>query len=103
MIRHCVFINFDPAVSETTIDDLMQDIADLRAHLPGIVAMQVGGNVSPEVGMDKGYSRGFTIDFDSPDSRDIYLADPAHQAAGARLVNAAVGGIDGIFVYDMEI
>lgn len=103
MIRHCVFIRFDPETSEATIDSLMNEIAGLRGHLPGIVDMCVGANVSPEVGMDKGYSRGFTIDFDSPESRDAYLADPAHQAAGAKLVGAAVDGADGIFVYDMEV
>lgn len=103
MIRHCVFVRFEPTVNDDEIADILQEIAELRAHLPGIVAMDVGHNISPEAGMDKGFDRGFIIDFDSPESRDVYLDDPAHKAAGAKLVEAAVGGTDGILVYDMEL
>jgi hypothetical protein len=32
-----------------------------------------------------------------------YLVHPAHEKAGGRIVAAAEGGIDGVFVYDFEI
>ena len=35
--------------------------------------------------------------------RDAYLADPVHQAIGARIVAAAEGGIDGVFVFDVVV
>jgi hypothetical protein len=71
--------------------------------LPGILAVQVGANVSPEEGMDKGFSDGFIVDFADAASRDAYLVDEQHKAAGGQLVAASKGGADGILVYDMEI
>lgn len=81
----------------------MDDIRSLKSVVPGILAVHIGGNVSPETGMDKGYSSGFIADFDGPMSRDAYLVHPDHQKAGARLVDLAEGGVDGILVYDLEI
>ena len=103
MIRHCVFIKFKPETTRERIAELFSEIDGLKHHLDGILAVHVGSNVSPEQGMDKGFSDGFVVDFDSAQSRDNYLADAKHQAAGAKLVAAALGGVDGILVYDLEI
>ena len=37
-----------------------------------------------------------------PEARDAYLMDPGHKKTGARLVAAAVGGVEGILVYDLD-
>jgi len=102
MIRHCVFIRFRPEVSAAERNALFDAIAALKDRLPGIVAVHVGANVSPEAGMDKGYSDGFVVDFDGAAARDAYLEDADHRAVGARLAAAAEGGVDGILVYDIE-
>ena len=102
MIRHCVFIRFKSDVSAAYRADLFAEIDALRDRLPGILAVHIGGNVSPETGMDKGYADGFIVDFADSFARDAYLADPEHRATGARLVAAAEGGITGILVYDLE-
>jgi hypothetical protein len=103
MIRHCVFIRFKPEISAATKAGIFAEIAALKARLPGFLAAHVGPNVSPETGMDKGYASGFIVDFDGPKARDAYLADPEHGKTGAKIVAAAIGGIDGILVYDLEI
>lgn len=103
MIRHCVFIRFRSDVPETEREGIWADIRALEAVVPGFLAAHVGGNVSPETGMDKGYSEGFVIDFDGPASRDAYLVHPDHVKAGGRIVAAAEGGVDGILVYDIEV
>lgn len=102
MIRHCVFIRFKPVISAAYKAELFEEIAALRNRLPGILAVHIGGNVSPETGMDKGYADGFIVDFADSFSRDAYLDDPGHRETGARLVAAAEGGIEGILVYDLE-
>jgi hypothetical protein len=102
MIRHCVFIRFRSGVSRQEQAELFAQITALRQHLPGMLGVHVGGNVSPE-GLDKGYASGFIVDFEDVAARDAYLADPAHAAAGAGLVAAAEGGIEGILVYDLEL
>ncbi|HCL64672.1 MAG TPA: stress responsive protein [Rhizobium sp.] len=103
MIRHCVFIRFKPETSPATKAGIYAEIAALKSRLPGFLAAHIGDNVSPETGMDKGYAEGFIVDFDGPVARDAYLADPEHQKTGAKIVENAIGGLEGILVYDIEI
>lgn len=103
MIRHCVFIRFSDSVPQSEKDGIWADIRALKSVVPGYLAVHVGANVSPETGMDKGYSEGFIIDFDGPAARDAYLVHPDHEKAGARIVTAAEGGVAGILVYDIEV
>jgi hypothetical protein len=103
MIRHCVFIKFKSEISDTEKQTLYSELEALGAILPGIVKFDAMANSSPEIGMDKGFSDGFIIDFDTPKSRNIYLEAPEHKAVGAKLVAASQGGAEGILVYDMEI
>ena len=102
MIRHCVFVRFRSDVATDEVDSIMAGIENLTEEIPGMSAVHVGDNVNPE-GLDKGYSRGFMVDFADARARDVYLEAPAHKAIGSRLVAAAEGGADGIFVYDMEV
>ena len=103
MIRHCVFINFKPEVSHEARSSMLAEIAALEGRLDGIAAVHLGDNVSPETGMDKGFSSGFIVDFVDAKSRDIYLDDAEHQKTGAKLVASSVGGIAGILVFDIEV
>ena len=103
MVRHCVFIRFKPETRHEKIRELLGEIDGLKHHLDGVLAVHVGINVSPEKGMDKGYSNGFMVDFENSECRDRYLADTQHLTVGAKLVEAALGGVDGILVYDMNI
>ncbi len=103
MIRHCVFVRFKNSVTAKQRDALFNEIAALQSHLTGILAVHRGHNISPETGMDKGYADGFMVDFTGADARDAYLIDDKHQRAGAKLVEAAEGGLAGILVYDMNI
>jgi hypothetical protein len=59
-------------------------------------------NVSPEP-FARGFTHGFTVDFDDDVARDAYLAHPEHQRAGARLVAALAGGTDGLLVIDLDL
>jgi len=103
MIRHCVFIRFRTNVSKDERDEVFGEIVGLRRHLPGILAVRTGTNVSAEVGMDRGFADGFIVDFIDRMARDDYLADAEHQRVGARIVAAAEGGIAGVFVFDLDI
>ncbi len=102
MIRHCVFVRFRREVTAEQRRAMFAEIVALKDRLPGLLAVHVGANFSPEEGMDKGYGEGFIVDFRNAAARDAYLADPVHQATGRKLVAAAQGGIEGILVYDLE-
>lgn len=100
-IRHCVFLKFQAGMSQADKQGIYDELAALRGHLR-IDAMSFGANVSPE-GLHQGFTDGFTMDFPDAAARDAYLADPAHGAAGARLVAHLEGGIAGLLVFDIAI
>ena len=102
MIRHIVFVKFPADAPAEAIAALFRQLDDLRAALPGMLSFEGGANVSPE-GLSRGFTHVFVVDFADAAARDAYLVHPAHQAAGARLVAAAEGGIDGLIVMDVDI
>lgn len=103
IIRHCVFVHFKEDITSAQKQAIYGELQGLSSILSGMIAFDAKANSSPETGMDKGYSDGFIIDFDTEASRDAYLAAPEHKAIGAKLVAASQGGADGILVFDMVI
>ena len=102
MIRHIVLIRFRPDVSEAEIDGTFSALPVLSARLPGVLGFAFGRSQSPER-IERGYLHGFTVDFASWDALATYQADAGHKAFGGSLVAAAVGGIDGLLVFDLAV
>lgn len=103
MIRHIVLLRFKDSVTAETKAAHYSELQALRGHLKGIEGSNFGPNVSPEEPVIHGFKDGFWIDFVDEAARDAYLVDPAHQAAGAKLVANAEAGIDGLIVFDMKV
>ena len=102
MIRHCVFVKFRSGVSSDERAEIYAGLNALVGHIPGLLRADFGPNISPE-GLAQGFNDGFIMDLVDEVARDRYLADPAHKAAGARLVAALEGGRDGLIVFDMKL
>lgn len=102
MIRHIVLTKFKPDVSEGTIADIYAGLSTLTDTLPGARNFTGARSESPEQ-IERGYMHGFVIDFDDWDALQTYADNPDHKALGARLVENAVGGIDGILVLDLHV
>ena len=102
MILHCVFLRFRSDVGERDKLGLYAGIAALKDRIPGMLDVQAGPNVSPEA-LDKGFSEGFVVTFADAAARDRYLADEDHRMVGARIVAATEGGVDGVFVFDLQV
>lgn len=102
MIRHCVFVKFRSGVSADERAEIYAGLAALVGQIDGLLSADFGPNVSPE-GMSKGFNDGFIMDLADEAARDRYLVDPAHKAAGSRLVAALEGGPDGLMVFDLKI
>lgn len=100
MIRHMVLLRFRPEVTAADKAALMAELDALRGHLPGMLAFTPLANTSPEHPVVHGFLDGFVIDLADAAARDVYLADPAHQAVGAKLVAACAGGTAGLVVFD---
>jgi len=102
MIRHCVFVKFRAGVSVDERADIYAGLAGLVSQIDGLVSADFGPNVSPE-GLGQGFNDGFIMDLTDEAARDRYLVDPAHKAAGSRLVAALEGGTDGLMVFDLKV
>ena len=102
MIVHCVFLRFSAGIGERDKLALYAEIAALKQRIPGMLDFSAGPNASPE-GLDKGFSDGFVVTFADAAARDRYLADPEHAKAGGKIVAATEGGLDGVFVYDLQV
>ncbi|MGV8832094.1 MAG: Dabb family protein [Devosia sp.] len=102
MIRHCVFVKFRADVSAAERAEIYAGLNALVGHIDGLLRADFGPNISPE-GVSQGFDDGFIMDLADDAARDRYLVDPAHKAAGARLVAALEGGRDGIMVFDLRV
>jgi len=102
MIRHIVLTKFKPDVSEDTIAEIYGGLSALTETLPGAGGFTGGRSESPEQ-IERGYMHGFVIDFDDWSALQTYTDNTDHKALGARLVENAVGGIDGILVLDLPV
>ena len=63
MIKHIVLIRFPDEVSDAQREAIYQSVKNLKQYVTGWQGFVAGANVTPEVGMDKGYNGGFIIDF----------------------------------------
>ncbi len=101
MIRHIVLIRFRPDIMEAAIAAIFADLHRIKGLLPGVLSITAGRSESPEQ-IERGYMHGFVADFADWATLAAYQDHPAHKAVGAALVAGAVGGLDGILVFDLS-
>jgi hypothetical protein len=101
MIHHCVFLRFKPTITVADKSALWAELRLLEGHIAGLQEIRTGANARYE-DLDHGFADGFIAVFDSPQALAAYQAHPAHQALGAKLVQAALGGLQGLLVFDLE-
>jgi hypothetical protein len=99
MIRHIVLLKLRDTAEAPHIFTALKA---LQSRIPGIIAITTGPDCSPE-GLQRGFTHGFTVDFENAAARDAYLPHRAHQKVGAMIVAACEGGIDGVLVLEWEI
>jgi quinol monooxygenase YgiN len=102
MIRHIVLIRFRPDVDKDAIAAIFADLQAIKAKLPGVLSITAGRSDSPER-IERGYMHGFVVDFTDWDALAAYQDHPDHRRVGAALVDHALGGIDGILVFDLPV
>jgi hypothetical protein len=102
MIRHIVLIRFAPEISKAAIADMFDQLHAIKDKIDGVLAITAGTSESPEK-IERGYMHGFVVDFTDWAALQAYQDHPEHKAFGSQLVAAAVGGIEGILVFDLPI
>ncbi|MEM9524047.1 MAG: Dabb family protein [Pseudomonadota bacterium] len=102
MIRHIVLIRFKPGTPEKKIARIFADLEALTTKIPGVLAFAGGRSESPEK-IERGYMHGFVIDFADWDSLASYAENETHRTLGGQLVENALGGRDGLLVFDLAV
>lgn len=103
MIRHLVHVRFQKNVTNAEKEVLFSDLAKLSNHIDGILDFQTRKNVSVETPLVRDFLDMFWFDFRDENVRNVYLEDATHQEIGGRIVAKLEGGVDGVFVCDIEI
>ena len=96
------FLQLRDDVPDATIDAIFADLHSIRAVLPGVLDITSGRSESPEQ-IERGYLHGFVADFTDWDALAAYQAHPDHRRVGDALIANAVGGLDGILVFDLAV
>ena len=99
-VTHNVLLKVLPDASPAAVAAALESLRALVGVCPGLLSYSGGAYASPE-GLNRGYTHGFTMIFDSPAARNAYLVHEAHVAA-AGLVLAVTGGIDNVLAFDFE-
>lgn len=102
MIHHCVWLRFKPEISEASKQGLWEELKSLVGVIDGLEEVRSGKNARYE-NLDHGFADGFIAIFRDREALAAYQAHPSHQATGARLVQAALGGLQGLLVFDLDV
>lgn len=98
VIQHMVLLKFKPETTEEKIADLFSQLSELKELIPGIRSF-AGGPYSSDEGLNKGFTHGFSMEFDSANARDAYLPHPEHE----RVKSAIMPCIDDVIAFDFEL
>lgn len=101
MIVHLVLLKLRRDVPPAEAKRAFEAIGALRKVIPGIADYAYGPYSSPE-GMNRGYTHGFTMTFESAAARDAYLPHPAHEKVKSQVVALVDGGVAGVLAFDFE-
>ena len=77
MFIHMFAFRLKPGVTAEQQERMLREIKDLQNHIPGVMKIQVGMNVSPRGG---GYAIGGVMEFPDAAALEAYNVHPVHQA-----------------------
>jgi hypothetical protein len=81
-VKHMVAFKFKEGTSQADIDKLNAAFKDLKKKIDVIRSFDQGVNHSPEK-LNKGFTNGYLLTFETEEDRNTYLEHPAHKEFGA--------------------
>jgi len=94
-LLHVVSFKFKESATPQQIKEVENAFQSLKSKIPEIKSLEWGTNNSPEK-LNKGFTHGFVLSFESEKDRDAYLVHPDHKAFG-KIVGPVLGDV---FVID---
>jgi Stress responsive A/B Barrel Domain len=98
MVRHIALFQFKAEVTQEKIDECFVALKGMMGRIPGIVGFEHGPYDSSE-GLNEGFTHGFIMTFDSPESRDAYLPHPIHES----VKDIVVPCLEKVVVFDFNL
>jgi hypothetical protein len=98
MVRHIAILEFKPEITQQQIDHCFAELTGMVGKIPGLLGMEHGPYESDE-GLNDGFTHGFIMSFDSPESRDAYLPHPEHE----RVKGIVVPCLQRVVVFDFTV
>ncbi len=97
-VKHYGVFQFKDGVDQAQIDTCFREMVGMVGKIPGLLEMIHGPYKSSE-GMNDGFTHGFIMTFDSPESRDAYLPHPEHE----RVKEIVVPCLERVVVFDFDV
>ena len=98
MTNHFGVFQFKDGVTDEQIDECFAEMRSMVGIIPGLLSMENGHYKSDE-GLDDGYTHGFIMTFDGPESRDAYLPHPEH----LKRVELVQPKLERLVVFDFDV
>ncbi len=98
MTRHFGVFQFHPDITENRIQECFAAMAGMVGKIDGLLTFEHGSYKSDE-GLNDGFTHGFIMTFDSPESRDAYLPHPIHEA----VKDVVVPCLARVIVFDFDV
>ena len=98
MVRHFGVFQFKTDVTAAQIEESFVALADLANKIPGLQNVEHGPYESDE-GLNDGFTHGFIMTFDTPESRDAYLPHPDH----LKVVDLVQPRLERLVVFDFNV
>jgi hypothetical protein len=95
LLKHVVAFKFKEGTSKEDIAKVEDEFKALKKKIAVIKTFEHGTNNSPE-NLNKGFTHGWILTFDSKEDRDTYLHHPDHTA----FADLAKSKIEDVFVMD---
>ncbi len=98
MTRHYGMFQFKEGITEAEIENCFATMQGMVGQIPGLLGMEHGPYDSTE-GLNDGYTHGFIMTFDSPESREAYLPHPIHE----EVKELVVPKLERVVVFDFNV
>ncbi|GGW51345.1 Dabb family protein [Arenibacter certesii] len=98
MTRHFGMFQFKEGVSNAEIKNCFETMKAMVGEIPGLLDMEYGPYDSTE-GLNDGFTHGFIMTFDSPESREAYLPHPIHE----KVKDVVIPQLERVVVFDFNV
>ncbi|SHI55497.1 Stress responsive A/B Barrel Domain [Arenibacter nanhaiticus] len=98
MTRHFGMFQFKEGVSNEEIENCFETMKAMVGKIPGLLDMEYGPYDSTE-GFNDGFTHGFIMTFDSPESREEYLPHPIHE----KVKDIVIPQLERVVVFDFNV